>query len=357
MFGPTRYLDWARDHYGKVQFDLATSGVPAAHLPDYGFDATAPRDTSGWERLADAIARYNVVSPEEAVATLGTTHALWLAYVSLTSAGDEVLIEDPAYEPLLRIAEGVGLRVVRFERPWANQFELDPDRVARAMTPRTRLIVVTNPSNPGGVRATETAVAAVAEVAARHNAFVLVDEVYGAFDDFVDARGCFTKSARHLAANILAASSLTKCFGLGAERIGWLLGPAEIIRRARDTITAAMGGLPLCHSHLGLQAFAEIQALALRARTVVGAKRDAVARWAVAHGLVWSAPRQGLFGFAIAPGRGDLTPNIEAAARTHSVLVAPGAFFGISNGFRIAWSEPVDKLDEGLARLADALTL
>ena len=62
------------------------------------------------------------------MAALGTTHAIWLAYASMISPGDEVLVEQPAYEPLVRIAEGVGARVVRFARDPRERFVLDPDR-------------------------------------------------------------------------------------------------------------------------------------------------------------------------------------------------------------------------------------
>ena len=87
---------------------------------------------------------------EESFPALGTTHALWLACAALTSPGDDVLIEQPVYEPLIRIAEGAGARVLHFSRDPRDGFALDPDRIARAMTPRTSMVVVTNLHNPSG---------------------------------------------------------------------------------------------------------------------------------------------------------------------------------------------------------------
>src|SRR5580658_9384658 len=118
MFAPTRYLAWARRVHGQARYDLASSGMPTFPLAELGVpEASRLDDPTGWIRLREAIAHYNDVPGGEAVATLGTSHALWLAYASLTSSGDEVLVEDPAYEPLLRAVEGVGARVRRFERP------------------------------------------------------------------------------------------------------------------------------------------------------------------------------------------------------------------------------------------------
>jgi aspartate/methionine/tyrosine aminotransferase len=357
MFEQTRYLEWAARHYGKVRFDLATSGMAAFPLERLGPPlAETLDDPTGWENLRRSIAKYNDVPENEAVAALGTTHALWLAYCSLTSPGDDLLVESPVYEPLMRIAEGVGARVVRFAREPSERFGLDPERVARAMTPRTRAIVVTNLHNPSGVRASDDALRETASVAAAHGAHLVVDEVYAPFDELVDGHGVFRTSARKLAANVVAVSSLTKCYGLGAHRIGWLLAPPEIAERAAHAVTASCGALPLLHAHAAVRAFENIVRLSERARDTLGSKRRKVADWVQAHGWTWSGPEEGLFGFVVLPGAGDLTPVIEAAAREREVLVAPGAFFGEPSGFRVAWSPEPDVVDEGLERLAGALS-
>jgi aspartate/methionine/tyrosine aminotransferase len=356
MFAPTRYLAWARRFYGAVRFDLASSGIPSVPASELG--APAPStvdDPSGWPRLREAIAAHNALPASEAIAALGTTHALWLAYAALTSPGDEVLVEAPAYEPLVRIAEGVGARVVHFERDASEGFALDPERIARAMTPRTRVVAVTNLHNPTGVRADDEVLAAAAKVAASRGAALLVDEVYAPFDALVDDACVFGGSARRLGANVVTVSSLTKCYGLGPQRIGWMLGPPDVITRAEDATTASCGMLPLGHAHLALHAFGRIGPLAARARAMLDGKRERVGRWVAANGLTWSAPSSGLFGMVRVPGARDLTPVIEAAAREREVLVAAGSFFGVPDGFRLAWSAPVEALDEGLSRLATVI--
>jgi aspartate/methionine/tyrosine aminotransferase len=356
MFAPTRYLEWARRFYGQVRFDLATSGISSVSATELGDLArTCVDDATGWPRLREAVARYNDVPGGEAIAALGTTHALWLAYASLTAPGDDVLVEAPGYEPLVRIAEGVGARVVHFERRSSEGFALDPDRIARAMTPRTRVVALSNLHNPSGVRCDADSLRAAARVAESHGAVLLVDEVYAPFDALVDASGVFGGSARKLAPNIVAVSSLTKCYGLGAHRVGWLLGPVDTVARAEDATTASCGMLPLVHSHLGLLAFSRIATLAERARAALSGKRVRVARWVETQGLTWSAPTEGLFGLVTVPGAGDLTAIIERAARELEVLVAPGSFFGMPDGFRLAWSASDAVLDEGLGRLAEAL--
>jgi aspartate/methionine/tyrosine aminotransferase len=358
MFAPTRYLQWARRFYGQVKFDLATSGIPIVPTSDLRAEEMALGDAAAeWTALCRQIATHNDVSVEEALPALGTTQALWLACAALVSAGDEVIVEEPAYEPLVCIAEGVGARVIAAPRDASAGFAIDPERIARAMTPRTRAVVVTNLHNPSGARASDDVLRTVARLAESRGALLVVDEVYSAFDGFVDARGVFRGSARKLAPNVVAVSSLTKCYGLGPERIGWVLGPPEIIERAGNALIASTGMLPRCHAQVALAAFSQLPALAERSRKLLAGKRERVAAWVTARRLGWSAPTEGIFGLVTVPGRGDLTPAIERAAREHQVLVAAGAFFGVPDAFRIAWSIGDDMLDEALERLAVALGL
>jgi aspartate/methionine/tyrosine aminotransferase len=356
VFAPTRYLEWARRFYGRVKFDMATSGISAVPIAELGLPAPGELDDpAGWERLREAIRAYNDVPPREAVAALGTSHALWLAFSSLLSPGDDILIEAPTYEPLLCIAEGVGARVVRFERIAAARFEVDPDRVAHAITPRTRVVALTNLHNPSGVRTPPDVLRAVARVAERHGASLVVDEVYAPFDALADDSGVFRGSARALAPNIVAVASLSKCYGLALQRVGWLLGPADVARRSEDAMTATCGILPLAYANLARSAFCRVSWLASRARAGLGARRTRVAAWITSQGYSWSEPAEGLFGLVRLPGAGDLTPVIERAARERDVLVAAGSFFDVPDGFRISWSAPADALEEGLGRLGEAL--
>lgn len=353
MFLPTKYLRWATRHYGSVSFDLGRSGVSGKDQPALD----VPPDLENfarWDELRARIASYNGVAVEEALPAFGTTHALWTAYTSLLSPGDEVLIERVTYEPMHRIAEGVGAMVTCFERAATSHFALDPALVARAMTKRTRVVALTNLHNPGGVRAEDNALREVARIAAAQGAYVVVDEVYAPFGSLCDARGVWGKSARTLLPNIVAVGSLTKCFGLGAHRIGWVLGPRDVIARAEDALTASLGHPPLPWMAIGVRAFDRLPDFGAWSRATMAGKSDRVAAWFAARPhFEWSASREGLFGFAIDKRtQEDLTPRIEWGVRDHGVIVAPGAFFGVPNAFRVAWSIERDKLEEALVRLA-----
>jgi aspartate/methionine/tyrosine aminotransferase len=156
--------------------------------------------------------------------------------------------------------------------------------------------------------------------------------------------------------NVLRAASLGKAYGLGHARIGWLLGPAEDVAKASDVVQTTAGALPLAHAREGRCALERIGALAEWSRRRVAGKRERVARWVAEQGLRWSEPPGGLFGFVHLPGPCDVTAFVDGTLRRREVLVAPGAFFGVPDGFRLAWSADDAVLDEGLARLGEALS-
>jgi aspartate/methionine/tyrosine aminotransferase len=184
-----------------------------------------------------------------------------------------------------------------------------------------------------------------------------VDEIYADFEHLEDAGRTRSKSARLLAPNVVTTGSLNKAYGLGPERVGWVLGPAEVIARAADVLTVTMGELPVSWMHRCLSALTQMPALEDRARRLIGSKRSRIGQWIKSHeNLSWSNPPHGLFGFVTCPRTDRLRESIEAGAQRHRVIVAPGEFFGIADGFRIGWSLPEVSLDAALVRLERVLS-
>jgi hypothetical protein len=355
MIQKSEYLAWALRQYGRARYDLASSGI--APLSQSELAAIPIGDgTDGWARLRGAIAAYHGVSPAEVVGALGASHGLRLAYMAMLDDGDEVLAEDPAYEPVVAAAEAAGAVVRRFDRGLSRGFALDPECVFAALTDRTRVVAVTNHHNPSGMRASDEALAAIARRMEERGGFLFVDEIYAPFDGLAGPDGTFAGTARRLGPNVVTTGSLTKAYGLGAARIGWVVGPEAVIERAIDALIAEVGTLPVQWMHAGASAFEHVASLAERSRSLLGTKRERVGRWIAAHdAIAWSNPSEGLFGLATIPSAGDLRPVIEAGIERHDVIVVPGGFFGVPNAFRLAWALPEDELDDALDRLGRML--
>ena len=223
------YMEFAKLS-SDAKYNLATSWImsyPLAELPvkieDLEINGTGPY---GYRPLVERIARYNGVSAECVMTAAGTSFANHLAMAASFDPGDEVLIEHPTYELLESTALYLGADLTRFERRFEEGFRLDPNEVERHISPRTRLIIVTNLHNPSGNYADENTIRAVGEIAKSHGARVLVDEVY--LESFYENR---PKPAFHYGEHFLVTSSLTKAFGLSGIRCGWVLCSLQLAHR------------------------------------------------------------------------------------------------------------------------------
>src|SRR5436305_5275310 len=149
----SQFMHWAKTR-PKVKYDLALSGIlnlPFAELDAKLSDLELHGDNAyGYRPLVDALAAHRHVAPENVVTVSGgTSMANHLAMAALLEHGDEVLIEQPTYDPLLAIAEYLGAKIKRFPRKFEDGFKIDIVDLEKRTTSRTRLIVLTNLHNPG----------------------------------------------------------------------------------------------------------------------------------------------------------------------------------------------------------------
>src|SRR5712671_5440015 len=149
------YMHFAKTR-PKVKYDLALSGIlnlPFAELEAKIEDLDLNGDNAyGYRPLVEALAAHSQVAPESVVTISGgTSMANHLAMAAVLEHGDEVLIEQPTYEPLLAVAKYLGATIKRFPRSFANGFRVDVDEIAKQITARTRLIALTNLHNPSSV--------------------------------------------------------------------------------------------------------------------------------------------------------------------------------------------------------------
>lgn len=347
------YLEWAKTR-PSPRFDLAGSNVLACTIDDIDGAGAAlqfgGQNDNGYVPLVDAIAaRYGTSSDRVTTAT-GTSGANFQAFAALLEPGDEVLVERPGYDPLLGAPRLLGAHVTRFERRFEDGYALDPDRVARAMTPRTRLIVLTTPHNPSGVMAERDSLAAVGRLAERTGARVLVDEVY------LDAADPGSSPAALLGDAFISTSSLTKSYGLAALRCGWTISApdvAERIRRARDVID---GTGSIVAERLATLAFAQMPRLAARAASLIGANASLVRTFLDGQDrLEVVRPGRSTVLFPRLRGVDDTTAFAERLLSERQTAVVPGRFFEAPAHFRIGLGTRTDIVRGGLEQLAAAL--
>src|ERR1041385_3122846 len=226
------YMQWAKKR-PKVKYDLALSGIlnlPFPELEAQIEDINLNGDNSyGYAPLIDALAQHCEV-PAEQVVTIsgGTSMANHLAMAAAIEHGDEVLIEEPTYEPLLALAKYFGARVKRFSRSADNGFLINVNELEQKVSSTTKLIVLTNLHNPSSALTDEPTLRRIGEIAANIGARVLVDEVYleAMFENA-------PRSAIRLGPQFISTNSLTKGYGLSGLRCGWILAESDLAERMR----------------------------------------------------------------------------------------------------------------------------
>lgn len=235
------YMEWAKTR-PSPRFDLAGSNVLGCSLCDLEGAREAielsGRNDNGYVPLLEAIAQRYGVLPSQVTTAQGASGANFLVCAALLTAGDDVLVECPGYDPLLGAARMLGASTVRFERTFEDGWALDPARVQAAITSRTRLIIITSPHNPTGTLADIEALRAVGRIAEQAGAYVVVDEVY-----LDAARAGSPEGLRYgaygpaLGDTFISTSSLTKSYGLAGLRSGWVLSSEEVAEKlgARGT--------------------------------------------------------------------------------------------------------------------------
>jgi len=345
-------MEWAKTR-PEAEFDLAGSNILACSVEDLPGAREAVSfegaNDNGYRPLIEAIAARYSVEPERITTASGTSGANFFVFAALLEPGDDVLVERPGYDPLLGAARIFGARTVRFDRVFEDGFRLDPDRVRRAMTPKTKLIVVTTPHNPTGVPAEAAALDAIAQIAERAGAHVLVDEVYR------DATGDASPPAAARGGVFITTSSLTKSYGLSSLRAGWVIAAPEVtyrVRRARDVVD---GTGSIVAERLATLAFQQLDRLTDRARSLLARNRALAAAFLKSRLELEWIPSASSYVFPRIKGVDDATPFVERLMNAHGIAVGPGRFFEAPAHFRLGYGGDSEKLSAGLDGLAAAL--
>jgi aspartate/methionine/tyrosine aminotransferase len=346
------YMEWAKTR-PSAEFDLAGSNILACTLDDLpgareALSLNGANDL-GYAPLLEAIAKRYGTDPRFVTTATGTSGANFLVYAALLEPGDEVLVERPGYDPLLGAPRLFAARTGRFERTFESGFALEPERVARAITPKTRLIVVTNPHNPTGVAADPRALEEVGRIAERARAHVLLDEVYR------DITGDISPAFGARGGVFISTSSLTKSYGLSSLRAGWVIASEDVtyrVRRARDVVD---GTGPIVAERLAALAFDRLPGLFTRARGILSRNAALVRSFLESRQELEWVSSSGAIVFPRLRGRSDARPFVEALMRDYHTAVVPGSFFEAPAHFRLGFGGDTEKLRGGLERLAAAL--
>ena len=344
------YMEWAKLH-SIAKFNLATSGMASFPLSDLGvtidqLEINGPSIYS-YEPLLQAIAGRYRVPQACVVSAVGTSLANYLALAATTEPGDEILVEQPTYEPILSAAKYLGLEIKRFSRRAENNFAIDLAEVERNLTARTRLIVICNLHNPSGALVPDDTLREVGQLARKAGAYILVDEVY---------REMLFETAPASAFHIdpdrfIVTNSLTKAYGLSGLRCGWVLAPPDLAQRMFHIND--LHGATFAHPAelLSVVAFKKLPQIAARAKTMLDTNRKLLHDFLLSRDdLDYFWPEYGTVVFPrLRSGNVDSMCNL--LRRDFDTTMVPGIFFESPDRFRIGVGTPMESVNDALRQL------
>jgi len=390
-----------------VEFNLSESGVLPMQVQELLEGARDPGwlhalrlkypASNGSETLRERIALfYGNAGRDNVQVTNGGSEANYVAFWGLLEKGDRVAVMIPNYlqtwglarafaghaDPFRLVERREGGRGSKreFGRAGASggrpagasdgggaRWALDVDSLERAVTKKTRVILVTNPNNPTGAVLNEEEMDAIVRAARRVNAWIVADEVYrgaevcrdGEISRDAGVPGPTSPTFWGRYDKVLITAGLSKAFGLPGLRIGWIVGPAKTVAR----LCSYHDYLTLTPTYLS-DRFAEIvmeptrrEAILARTRGIIRRNLPRLESWIRTHDDIFSylPPRAGAIatiGYNLPIGSVALFDRLRLE---RSVLVTPGAHFGIGRYIRIGYGYDVEYLLNGLARIDETL--
>ncbi|MGH7507798.1 MAG: aminotransferase class I/II-fold pyridoxal phosphate-dependent enzyme [Longimicrobiales bacterium] len=363
-FRPFAMERWQSTWENRVAYNLSESGVhPVSVAELLGLAGGSSIDdvllgygqSNGSDVLRERIAAlYTGASEANVMVTNGSAEANFVAIWQLVEPGDEVAVVMPAYMQTPGLVEAFGGTVRKIRLHPDHAWQPDPDEIRRAITDRTRLVVVTNPNNPTGAVLGEEARVALIEATGRTGTWLLADEVYTG----AERSGPETPSFFGAHPRVLATGSMSKAYGMPGLRIGWVVADpavAEQLWARTDYTTISAGDLTDTLASLALRTDVRPR-LIERTRGYIERGLAVLEEWMAAQGgFDHRAPDAGAICFAryAAPIPSDVLAERLRVER--SLLIVPGEHFGFERHLRFGFGMETDRLEAALERLGEQL--
>lgn len=301
-------------------------------------------------------------SPTECVINCGGKHSLFNVIHALINSGDEVLILAPywvSYPEIVKCADGTP---VILETPAESGFVPRASEIEKAITPRTKILVVNSPSNPAGAVIPEEELARILEVARKHGVWVLSDECYSHFV-YGQAKPFSIASLPGAKEHVIISASLSKTFAMTGWRMGYTLAPQELSDAVLKLQSQSISNPTSIAQYAALEALRGgmesvekmVTEFAKRRARIIEGLREI-------PGVACHEPEGSFYVFP------DVTRAVEGHDRAHSpadtvqvakglleqahVVVIPGEAFGAAGHLRISYATSMERIEEGLRRLS-----
>jgi aspartate aminotransferase len=323
-----------------------------------------PGSADAKKAVIDYIARETGTRYEtnEVMLAAGGKQTLFNAIMTLINPGDEVLIAAPywvTFPEIVKFAEGQPVII----DTTANQFQLTAEMVAAHITPRTRLLIVNSPSNPSGRIIAPAELEKIVQVAAENNLWVISDECYYRFTYAPHQPFSAASLSPDLRARVLVSGSCSKTYAMTGWRIGYVLGDRQWIGEMNKVQGHATSNACSISQAAAIEALTGDQASVDIMLAEYRRRRDFLIRALNAiDGVSCIEPEGAFYAFPNISGVLTRNPKIATSAafaqyliETAYLVLTPGSAFGCEGYARISYATDYETLQQGVARLAEAI--
>ena len=368
MFHRFELENWQSAYEQTVRFNLADSTLEPVRLRELIDErgeleelletALYYPEVNGERDLREAIARLypDGVAADDVLVTVGASEANAAVVDTLCGPDDQVIVMQPGYQQVWGLATNNGSDVREFPLDPDDGWRPDLDALESLASDATRLIYVCNPNNPSGYVLTEAEIVRIVDIAERHDAWILADEVYNG-SERLSHKPPATFVGRY--DKVIGVNSMSKTYGLSGLRIGWAIARPDMVEklwRRHEYAAIATGRLD---NVLARRALTEPRrgALLKRNRESMNRGWDVLRTWVEATDGLVTVQEPEATGLAFVRYHLDLS-SVEvghAIREGASVLVCPGVFFGIEGHLRINFGFGVEYVRDALAATTPVL--
>ncbi|MDE2950785.1 MAG: aminotransferase class I/II-fold pyridoxal phosphate-dependent enzyme [Chloroflexota bacterium] len=308
------------------------------------------------QAIAERVKRVNNidVDPEsEVVVTNGGQEALFLMVLAVTSPGDEMIVPEPNYNTYadsLAFAGGVKVEVQTYAE---TDFRADPGVVRQLITDKTRSLLLVSPNNPAASVISPSDMREMLDIAIERDLMILADDIYDLFvyDDFQHVSPASLPGGKERA---LTLNALSKSYSMTGWRLGWIVGPADLMARVAELKAAISGGTSVISQYAGIAALTGPQDAVEMMAEAYRKRRRMVLDALDEMGMQYGMPQGGQFVFADIGFTGlDSAEVAQRMLTEQHVLAYPGSAFSKDRKdyLRMTFLQPEDQLLEGLERM------
>lgn len=305
--------------------------------------------------VADKLTRENglAVDSDNVIITTGGQEGLFLLMQVLLNPGDEVLVPDPRYTSYDQAIESAGGKMVMIPTDHEDAFNLRPESVEQAITPKTKALLIVTPSNPTGGIVTRERLTEIAQIAIKHNLIVISDEIYEKFV-YDDWEHFSIGSVSGMESRTVTLNGFSKAYAMTGLRVGYVAAPKDFIEgmiKVKAVTTGAAAGVSQVAA---LIAITGTQEPLQEFRNIYAERRQAMMTGLTEMGLDYSEPRGAFFLWTNSSSTGIHATELSyLLLKEGKVLIFPGTGFGEQWGgyLRISILQSTDKIREALKRM------